>query len=108
MAAKFPGLKVLIYSGDQDIDTNPSFLTQTCLHELSDVRGNATRAWASWKVNDWRKCSGPRPLGVRVAYVPHLEAAAQMRATSSTSRGMRSRRWRVRGIGCRRISRLRR
>ena len=57
MAATFPGLKVLIYSGDQDIDTNPSFLTQTCLHELSDVRGNATRAWASWKVNDWRKCS---------------------------------------------------
>ena len=107
MAATFPGLKVLIYSGDQDIDTNPSFLTQTCLHELSDVRGNATRAWASWKVNDWRKCSRSAARLLRLVHVPQ-EAAAQMRATSSTSSGMRSRRWRVRGIGCRRISRLRR
>jgi len=44
---------VLVYSGDQDIGTNPSFLTQTCLHELRDVRGAATRNWSSWKVNDW-------------------------------------------------------
>ena len=43
----------LLDNGDQDIATNPSFLTQTCLHELRDDRGNATRPWASWKVNDW-------------------------------------------------------
>lgn len=48
-----PGLQILIYSGDQDIATNPSFLTQTCLHELRGDRGNATRPWASWKVNGW-------------------------------------------------------
>jgi carboxypeptidase C (cathepsin A) len=48
-----PGLKVLIYSGTEDIATNPSFLTQTCLHELRDDRGSTGKNWSSWKVNNW-------------------------------------------------------
>lgn len=50
---RWRGDQVLIYSGDQDIATNPSFLTQTCLNELSDDRGSTTKSWSSWKVNHW-------------------------------------------------------
>lgn len=40
-------------NGDQDIATNPSFLTQSCLHELAGDRNGTSRVWASWTVNDW-------------------------------------------------------
>merc|ERR1711957_789873 len=51
--AQAPNLKVLIYSGDEDIATNPPQVTQACFYELRDIRGNQTKTWGNWWVSEW-------------------------------------------------------
>jgi len=43
-----PGIKILVYSGDEDIATCPFFQTDRCLSQLQATR---TRAWGPWFVN---------------------------------------------------------
>mmetsp|Transcript_8872 Transcript_8872/g.22313 ORF Transcript_8872/g.22313 Transcript_8872/m.22313 type:complete len:488 (+) Transcript_8872:179-1642(+) len=45
-----PSLRVLVYSGDLDVFTVPSWGTQVCLDELKDVV-KMTKRWHQWTVN---------------------------------------------------------
>lgn len=47
IAAK-PGIKIMVYSGDEDVATCPFFSTDRCLGLLKDTR---TRPWGPWFVN---------------------------------------------------------
>jgi len=47
-----PELHILYYSGDVDVDTVPTQITQACLSQLEDVV-TTKKTWSPWRVNGW-------------------------------------------------------